>query len=363
MIQALIFLFVQTCYANLLVIPRLEQIGYREGSLASRALLKVKANALGGPLGVYFEGFAEAEGVAEQREMRRTPTRAYLQEGYFEARFKEFYLRAGVQSQRWSEMWVTPSLDIWTGRRWNRLFFDPLTEQLTHPSGVLATYAGADFSIDLMAVERSGENIYPQPFPERTKIPSEQNVYGIAYGGARLKWNLAGAGLSTLAAQNEFLDIFGGSINFAFDHWIPKMEIGFVNKKNDQSLQMKEMRDQFVAVGTDLFFDSWTFQPQATFFNFNSADASGPQGQNLFYFSGTYTKKKLEFQIQGILNGKTSDSFASVLLGWNWNRFLTTWGFVQDYEGEGTALSRAYRQITQGWVVGVRLEANFGFGD
>lgn len=342
--------------ADIVVVPKYEYIQNKNSTLASRELAKLKVNYLGGPFGFYLEGFAEAENQSNQRELRRVPSRAYLQEGYLEAKYKNFYVRAGVQAQRWSEMWVTPSLDVWTGRRWNRLFFDPLAEQLTHPSGVLGSYAGEVLSVDILLADHSGENIYPSPLPETAPILRRQDLYG----GIRVKGSLGGFGFSVVGAQSEFQDLMGVSGNYVFSQWLPKIEFGSVVKKNDPVLLYERERDTFVAFGADLFFGSWTFQPQATFFNFVSADSNGPQGQSLYYFSGTYTRNKLDFQMQGTWNPKTKDSFGSLLMGWNWSKTFNSSLFVQNYVGEGTALTKVYQEISQGWVVGLRIEANLG---
>jgi hypothetical protein len=354
---AIIFL-VCGSVADIMIVPKYEYIQNKNSTLASRELAKLKVNYLGGPFGFYLEGFAEAENESKQRDIRRVPNRAYLQEGYLEAKYKNFYVRAGVQAQRWSEMWVTPSLDVWTGRRWNRLFFDPLAEQLTHPAGVLGSFAGEVFSVDVFLVDHSGENIYPSPLPETPVVVNRQDLYG----GLRVKGNIGGYGFSLVSAQSEFQDLLGVSGNYAFDQWIPKLELGSVIKKNDPVLLYEKGRDTFVAIGADLFYGSWTFQPQATFFNFAAADSSGPKGQSLYYLSGTYVRNKLELQMQGTWNEKTKDSFGSMLCGWNWNDIFTSALFVQNYSGEGTALSKVYQDVTRGLVVGLRFEANLGAG-
>lgn len=46
-------------------------------------------------------------------------------------------VRIGRQPIRWSQSWTLPSLDIFSGRRSNRLFLDPLIDQFTTHSGFL----------------------------------------------------------------------------------------------------------------------------------------------------------------------------------------------------------------------------------
>jgi hypothetical protein len=344
--------------ADVVVIPKFEHIQNKNSTLASREIAKIKVNYLGGPFGFYLEGFAEAENQGAQRDLRRVPNRAYLQEGYLEAKHENFYLRAGVQAQRWSEMWVTPSLDVWTGRRWNRFLFDPLAEQLTHPSGVLGSYAGEVYSADIFLVDHSGENIYPKPLPEQGEIIHRDDLYG----GLRLKGSLGGVSYSVVGAQSEFQDSLGVSANYAFEKWIQKLEVGSVVKKNDPVFLAEKRRDTFVAIGADFFLDKWTLQPQATFFNFVAADSRGPKGQSLYYLGGTFTQNKFEFQMQGTWSPLTKDSFGSFLFVWNWNDTLTSALFVQNYAGDGTPLAKVYQDLSQGLIVGLRLEANFGTG-
>lgn len=357
MIHFLFWLFFFPSRADVILVPKFEGVGSQKGTLASREMAKFKIDYLGGAFGFYLEGFAEAENDSYQREVRRLAHRGYLQEAYFEARLQRFFLRAGVQAQRWSEMWATPSLDVWTGRRWNRLYLDPLSEQLTHPSGILLSYGGEAISLDLMLVDHSGENFYPEPLPERGSDPDPTEEL---YGGVRLRTQVGGLGFSVVAAKADRQDLVGLGANYAWAQWVSKVEYGSLVKKEKSLYSEDRIRDYFVSLGGDIFLDKWTLQPQMTYYNLTESDFSLEPEQSLFYLSGVYASGKLEVQFQGTWNIKTEDTFESLLLGWNWSEMMTSSVFVQNYSGAGTALTRVYQDLTGGLVAGVRIEMNLG---
>lgn len=335
--------------ASAVLTPRLE--GIQGGDpLARRGLLRAKANADWGPYSVYVEGFGEAETEADRRRERRLGTGVFLQEAYVEFKLSSFYLRAGKQALRWSEMWVTPSLDVWTARRWNRFLYDPQPEQFEHSGGVSATYAIEGFSVDAAVISEMARSTFPEPLPEFLEEKSVE-----VSGGLRVKFDVAGAGFSLVGARHGMKDTSGVAVNYAFESFVPKLELGRVHDRSIFPLGLED--DRFVALGVDVFLGEWTFQPQATWSGFD-----GPDYQALFYFSGTWQRNRHDLQFQTFGNTISHDFFFNLFYAYNWKDWLQTGVFVQDYDGRDGGLFDVYRQATRGWLAGLRLEFNLGFG-
>lgn len=319
---------------------------------AERALIRGKFNVDHGPFSVYVEGLAEGETLADRREERRLRgSSAILQEGYVEYKASSFFLKAGKQAMRWSDMWVTPSLDVWTARRWNRFLFDPQPEQLEHSTGVSASYAVEGFSADLFAVSELARSRFPEPLPEFATPESRSGN-----GGARVKWEAGGFGFSVLGARAGMKDIAGGAVNFATENFVPKLEIG---RAWDRTPSLMPGSDgSFVAGGVDVFSGAWTFQPQLTVFDFSRAGGA----QTIVYLSGTRSTEKHDLEIQSFVNTVTHDSFFNAYYGYNWKDWFQTGVFVQNYDGVDGGLFTLFKRLTGGPVYGVRLEFNAGFG-
>lgn len=329
--------------------PRLEDIQGKD-ALARRGILRTKVNGDWGPYSFYLEAFGEGETIAEQRELRRLGSGVFLQEAYVEFKLQSFYLRAGKQALRWSEMWVTPSLDVWTARRWNRFLYDPQPEQFEHSGGVSATYAVDGFSVEGAVMAEPARSRFPEPLPEFIEPQSDD-----VSGGLRVKFDLAGAGFSLVGARAGMKDTVGVSANYAFESFVPKIEIGSVKDRSPILVGLENNR--FVAVGVDIFLGEWTFQPQATWSGFD-----GPDYQALFYLSGTWQKDRHDLQFQTFGNSITHDFFFNLFYAYNWKDWLQTGVFVQDYDGKDGGLFDVYRRATGGWLAGVRLEFNIGLG-
>ncbi|MGZ3773474.1 MAG: hypothetical protein ACXVCY_17780 [Pseudobdellovibrionaceae bacterium] len=340
-----LFLISSAAFADITLAPRYEYILGRQDELADRMILKSKLNANKGPFGIFVEGFGEFEQNQEQVNIRRSPDKGYLQEAYLEFKLESFYIRVGRQALRWSESWTVPSLDIWTGRRWNRLLFDPISEQLTHSTGASLSYAAGDFSLDLVGVGELADNFYPLPVPE---IANEKNT---SFGG-RVKWKFAGIGFSTLAAQVLKKNYYGISANYALDSAVPKMEVGY---SYDNSTDIATKRDaRFATVGCDLFLGNFIILPQLSYFEVLLPNGDS-EFQTSYYVSGQWNPNRHDVQIQFYQNPKTEDLFAGVSYGYNVTDYFTASGFIQNYDGIN-GLYKIYKEITGGPVVGVRFE-------
>lgn len=330
--------------ADLTGAARYDYIQGKDEELANRLLIKGKLNSNVGPFGIFAEGFGEFEGNEDQAFIRRSPSRGYLQEAYFEFKLESFFVRVGRQALRWSESWTLPSLDVWTGRRFNRLFFDPLSDQLTHSTGASFSYAKDTFSLELAGIGELAENFYPVPVPE---AEVEKNT---SFGG-RVKWSLGGFGFSALSAQVLKKYYYGFSANYAFDVAVPKFEVGYVN---DTTPDLPIKRDyMFSTVGCDLFLGNWIILPQVSYFEVNGLTKN--ETQMSYYVTAQWNPNRHDIQMQIFSNPQAEDSFVSASYGYNLTDYFTASGFVQNYEG-ATGLYNIYEEITGGLVMGVRFE-------
>lgn len=330
--------------ADLTGSARYEYVRGSEEELANRVIVKSKLNSNLGPFGIFVEGFADLEGNEDQAFIRRSPSKGYLQEAYFEFKLESFFVRVGRQALRWSESWSLPSLDVWTGRRFNRLFFDPLADQLTHSTGASFTYAKDTFSLELAGIGELAETTLPVPYPE---IENEKDT---SFGG-RAKWTLGGFGFSATMAQVLKKHYMGLTGNYAFDTAVPKFEIG---QAVDASLAAPLKKDtNFGTLGVDLFLGNWIILPQVSTFEVNQGTES--EYQTSYYLSAQWNPNRHDIQVQVFQNSTTQDSFMSASYGYNWTDYFTILGFVQNYAGQ-TGLYQVYEEITGGPVVGVRME-------
>lgn len=340
--------------ANLVLTPRFEGIQSEERVEAQRALLRGKFTADFGPYTFYLEALAEGEANEARRDERRIQDGYFLQEAYIEFKVASFFVRAGKQAMRWSEMWVTPSLDVWTARRWNRYLFDPQPEQLEHSGGVSASYAIDGFSLETFVVSEMARNRFPQPLPEFVDQKSDDVSLG-----ARMKLDVKGFGLGLVGARAGMKDITGFAANYALESVVPKVEIGHVHDRS--FIPLGQVDDNFVALGVDVFWDNWTFQPQVTLFDFGTAN--NQDYQSVYYLSGTWAKDKHDLQFQAFGNTSSSDSFFNLFYGYSWKDWVQTGAFVQNYQGTDGGLFTFYKRMTGGWVGGVRLEFNTSIGN
>lgn len=341
---ALISFFAIQVSAELILAPRYEYIRGHEDEMANRFILKSKLNYSQEMFSFYAEGFGEFEANEDQSFIRRSPTRGYLQEAYLEVKKDSFYIRAGLQPIRWSEMWSLPSLDIWSGRRFNRLFFDPYADQLTHSTGVLFSYARQSWSLDLVAIAELAEYTVPVPIPAQKRSEDMS-------AGARFKFDVKGFSFSTLAAQLDKKNYFGATGNYAFDQAVPKIEVGYAQDVEKTATSKDQV---FATAGLDLFLGNWVVLPQIS--TFDVQDLSGYDKQTTVYLSAQWNPNRHDLFFQIFQNIEREDIFASASYGYNITDYFTTSVFVQSYAGKLPGLYNYYEEITGGTVAGVRFE-------
>lgn len=345
LIPLFLLLLTPIARADLVFAPRYEYIRGKEDELANRLIVKGKLNSNVGPFGIFVEGFSEFEANEDQAFIRKSPSRGYLQEAYFEFKLDSFYVRVGRQAIRWSEMWSQPSLDVWSGRRWSRLFFDPFQDQLTHPTGASFSYARESWSLDLVGIGETAETTYPVPVPD---FKEDKNT---SFGG-RLKADVWGFSLSAMTAQILNVNHYGVTANYAFEYAVPKFEYGYVD---DTTLPDSVKSDRsFGTLGMDLFLGNWIVLPQVTYFQVNSLMKS--EYQTSYYVSAQWNPNRHDVFMQVYQNVSTKDLFVNASYGYNWTDYLTTSVFAQNYQGSDGGLYDMYEQITGGTVIGLRLE-------
>lgn len=345
-IGILFLFFPALALAEVTVNPRYDYFQGQSEELANRLVLSASLAEEKGPFKIFFEGFGDFETNEDQRFLRRSPMRGYLQEAYIEFNFEAFYLRAGKQAMRWSESWVLPSLDIWSGRKFNRLYFDPFKDQLNHSSGLSLSYAGTSYSLDIALVGEYAETQLPYPFPEKTQEAQGELSYGL-----RFKSQVWSADYSLIAAKVPESEVFGLGLNYAFNDWVPKFEIG-TQQSNGKD------RGSFLTLGADLFLGDWILVFQGT--QLQDKSRISEQDQTLLYGSLQWRVEKHEVNLQTYINITLKDRFLSASYGYQVHPLVNLSGFIQNYGGE-QGLYAVYQELTQETVVGVRAELNHIF--
>lgn len=320
--------------------PRAEMIGSKSVNQATRGILVGRAGLSEGAFGLTVEGFIEAELETERARERRSQNVAELQEAYVDYRFGAFFIRVGRQPVRWSQSWTLPSLDLFTERRWNRLFFDPVPEQLVHPDGVLLTWAGAESTVDLFANLLPATPEYPQPIaqgPPREFDPE---------AGFRIQNKWGGIDSSLVYRWADEINTVGIALSYATDCCVWKAEAGLTDNQN-----------RFMTAGLDVFIGDLGFLPQVT--RFLDEVTTQDRFEHTAYLPIRYAAGKSAFEFQVYRNFDAYDTFGQVMYSYDITDTTKFSLFVQRYEGRPNRLFGLYQMMTEGGTVaGMRLEFN-----
>ncbi len=344
--------------------PRYEYIASGSETLANRAIVTSKLSIQKSWFSFVIEGFGEFDNVPAQDQIRRTPNTGYLQEAYIEGKWSSLYIRLGKQALRWSDTWVIPSLDVWTGRRFNRFLFDPQTEQFNHSTGASLSYAVQNFSIDLVGITNLGESTFPEPYPETVPGYRQSDT---GYGG-RIQYDISGFHFSALAAQQATRFYSGATANYAFDSIVPKLEAGYKMDTNDPTIIGSSIQNPtntyFGTVGIDFFIGRWTITPQFTGFTIPDPKIEY-QNEGIAYISITYQADPHDLQAAAYYNTVNQDSFLTLTYNYHLNNHFSIGGFIQRYSGDinvtEPSLYAEYQKIIggNGVATGARIEAIF----
>lgn len=345
--------------------PRVESVFADVPDWARRAFLKTNLLARNGDYSFNFEGFGEYD-IAQvsleplgEPDFRKSRSTAALQELYFDGRVGSFFFRLGRQPVRWSQSWTIPSLDVFTGRRWNRLFVDPLPEQLTHPDGILVSYAGSILEADLFHVVQRAENTFPQPLPDSPRIIRDQT-------GVRLKTRAGGFDFALVGFRSPEDELLGGSVSYAFETIVVKTEVGTRRYVNALGPTLHPGEDaNFGLVGFDYFGTlgdlEINFSPQATWYK--EPLITGTKVESIYYVPLRLAYKKTSIEAQYYGSGETRDAFGSAML----TRELADYKgaslkaslFHQSYAGAPGRLFSLYEALTGSSLAGFRLDLNY----
>jgi hypothetical protein len=332
-----------------------------------RFLVKNSLNLEIAGVRLFAESFVEKNGNPEFANQTRSPAKGYLQEAYLDFRWQEYFLKIGRQANRWSEMWASPSLDIFTGHRYNRGFLDPLSEQLSHSSGVLfssvfsslISSAETRINLDLFVLWEHPESDYPEPLPAVSPEP-----VSTLEGGARAKLELAGHQLTAVAAKVQESQVYGAGWSWALDSVLPKLEVGQIQIQSQRQRQWKDSqepslsnhRDSFVSGGLDIFWSQWLVTPQMTW-SYNSFTQKTTKH---YYGNISWLGDRHEFLIQGSRQeGILGGHFFHVSYTYKpkpWWQLQTFW---QNYEGKPASIFGAFGAAVGSSVVGLRVQMDY----
>lgn len=283
-------------------------------------------------------------------DLRKSRDESDLNEAWLDFGFKNGVgLRLGRQPIRWSQSWTLPSLDLLTGRRFNRFFLDPLIDQLTHPDAIRLTYTGTIFDqtwdLDVAHVLRSAPFRFAEPLTNRDR----ENL-----GETAAKFGLK-LGLLEIAAIGSTKKVIGTSqrelqsgflASYAFEKVVLKFETG--NSDRDAL---------FATLGSDWFLDEWLVGPQLTTFRDRS---SGNEGEAIFYLPVRYSKERWSLETDLLIGfGRPSasdDRYFSVRIGRELYEGLTLSAGAQNYNGQAGRLLGQAKSILGETIYGLRLE-------
>lgn len=298
---------------------------------ASRGMIKAQGNFKIGDWRFYSEGFVETDAAVSAKE-RRSKRTSELQEAYLEWKPGALLIRAGRQPLRWSDSWTTPSLDLWTARRFNRLFYDPLPEQLVHPTGVLASWGTPSGSLEVFQNLQPAENILPEPLPETPRTWRKEL-------GARGKLRTdAGFDLAALYFGQRDKDTYGATVSYALDSSVPKLEVG---RDSDQ--------DSFITLAADFFFGSFSILSQVTRY---STALETPFN---YYLLVRWEENPDSIDLQAFYDGQSRGLFYSFQYAHTFQPAVQLSFFMQYYRGDPSTLFGLYQTMTDGPVGGARI--------
>lgn len=341
----LVFFLLQTplAFAGFLINPKIQygstadKVSVGKDSMAE-AILKGKADAQFESWNFVFDGFATYT-QQENNNVKVSESRGYLNEAYIEWKGENAFFRAGKQSTRWSEMWLLPSLDLWTGRRLHRFYIDPQEDQLDHSSGLTFSYAKELWTIDLAAMAKLAE----------TELPVVGVLNGPKNGGGvRFKFTPPNWTFSLILAQREKETWLGFQPMRAFESFVVKGEAA-VNEQDDQKLEI-------VAVGTDIFWGSWIITPQVVWSQTDLFGELPDYEDSLGYMGIQYDADGHTLLLQGFYSSRMKESFFGASYGYNLWKSLIVTGFYENFRGDYGSLNGLFEAITAGELYGMRLE-------
>jgi hypothetical protein len=307
-----------------------------------------------------FEGFVTRD-LAEENlrplgapDIRKSRDESDLNEAWVDLTHDSLGLRVGRQPIRWSQSWTLPSLDLFSGRRFNRLFLDPLLDQLTHPDAIRITKSGKifeqAFDVDIVRVYKSAPIRFAQPVPNREREDLHETALRASTKIGLLDLAIIGSHkLEPRLGKNEIISGLQGS--YAFNDVVVKTEVG--NSDRDAL---------FLTLGSDWFLDEWFLGPQLTIYR--DALLLAATGEAIAYIPVRYTKEKWTFELD-LLKGFGSpnsqrDLYSSIRVAYEFTSGFTASVGAQTYRGEAGRLLGQAQNLTEEKTIGFRLEYTGG---
>lgn len=343
----LIMGFILQAKAGLVLNPRYDLIG-NENIYWNRLMLSSQVDFQVQSFRFYTDLFGEYNfNEVENYAWRTVESKGYLQELYIEYSTDYLYLKVGRQANRWSDSWVLPSLDIWTARKYERLFVDPLAFQLSHSTGATLSITKTKWQLDLVAFTEVAEDSLPALLPQPKEEKESLNP------GARFKFDFKGLQNSFVIARALKKNLVGYGVNYAFESWVPKFEIGY--KKNEQKSGLIYRENSgFASIGADIFIGRLTLTPQFVMFNEDNDLENNMQG--LHYLSVLYTAGVHEIQLQEFANTYYKDLFYSAQYTITLKKRFSIGVLYQNYDGGAATLTKFVNDKTNGDLFGIRLQ-------
>ncbi|MCS6838753.1 MAG: hypothetical protein NZ480_07895 [Bdellovibrionaceae bacterium] len=295
---------------------------------------------------LYFSGWYEEFNHFPNTFFKKQPF--IIQELYYETKTSEASLiRMGVTALRWSESWLLPSLDVWTMRRWDRLFLEPFGETLIHPGGILFRTAHSPIEFDFFWQTHRPTSRLPVPLTVPTNGGNYQsydpsNATGIKAGF------LSDLHRFSVVFKHDFSENkfdFGIDYSYPFDHLVFKSELG-----------QTQNSEKFFSAGLDVFIEGLTINPQITVVQKPTMTLS-PQEQLLLYYlylSKDMSKHNIELTV--FVQENTDNYFLNFSWNLQWSKNLILSLITQKYFGKENVLLVTSNQMNFSDFVGLRFE-------
>ncbi len=338
----------ETVTGNFSYTPRLDLWQSEQQALARTLYLRSSLDLRYAQMGLRADGFVTRElndDATTSQKLRRTENMADLSELFWDGEIRTEHaawaLRIGRQPIRWSQSWTLPSLDYFSGRRANRLFFEPLSDQLTHPDATKISYTTQFGEIELVRV--SGRSPVPMPKPfAGTDRQDSKDV------GLRVLVKVDGFDVTVVARNNETRTDAGLMASYAFPEFVAKAELG-----------TSSISERFLIIGTDWFFEALTVGPQLTLI-----EASGRTEAQLYLpFRYSIEKWLVEFETLQYLGSSEllKDRYSSVRIGYEAFDGGSISIGAQSYRGASARPLGISESLTDGFAYGLRFEYTGGF--
>jgi hypothetical protein len=154
---------------------------------------------------------------------------------------------------------------------------------------------------------------------------------------------LSGFDISPTYAYISEKHHYGAGMSYALEDVVPKIEWG-----SDES------QNTFYTAGVDLFLGDFTFFPQFTLLR-----VSKNFYEKILYLPVRFTKDKSTLMLENYLTHKARAGYFSLSYSYDISEHYQLGAFFQNYDSASPLnLIAQYRQITEGWVTGLRLQSD-----